>query len=101
MQKIPLAQAAPGMILGCDIVAAGGQVLALADSEVTPAVLRRLELAGIAKLVVQGKPVPGANMGYDALARSKRLELLFRRYADDKFMTTLKNMLFKHFMLQA
>ena len=101
MQKIPLSQAKVGMVLASDVMTADGKVLASTDSCVDDAMLRRLDLAGIVKLVVQGKPVPGADMGYDAPARAKRLEHLFRAHRDDRFMMTLRNMLFKHFKERA
>ena len=101
MQKIPLSQAAAGMLLATDVTTADGKVLVPADSTLDDAMLRRLDLAGVGKIVVQGKPVPGADMGYDARARMKRLEHLFRAHQDDRFMTTLKNMLFKHFKERA
>ena len=97
MQKIPLSKAAAGMELAADVTTPDGTVLAPADSAVDDAMLRRLNLAGIGKIVVQGKPVPGANMGYDAQKRLKRLDHLFRAHKDDKFMMTLKNLLHKHF----
>jgi hypothetical protein len=97
MQKIPLDQAGAGMVLAYDVTTADGKVLASADSPLDDAMLRRLGLAGIMKLVVQGKPVPGADMGYDALVRAKRLDHLFRAHQDDRFMMTLRNMLFNHF----
>ena len=97
MQKISLSQAAAGMTLAFDVTTADGSMLAPADSALDDTLLRRLDLAGIGKIVVQGKPVPGANMGYDAKARMKRLEHLFRAHQDDKFMMTLQKMLYKHF----
>jgi len=97
MQKIALDQAGVGMTLARDVTTEDGKILALADSPVDDALLRRLDLAGVTKLVVQGKPVPGATMGYDALARTERIEHLFRAHQEDKFMMTLKIMLLKHF----
>jgi hypothetical protein len=97
MQKILLSQAAAGMMLAADVTTADGNILAPADSILDDAILRRLDLAGIGKIVVQGKPVPGADMGYNARARMKRLEHLFRAHQNDKFMMTLKNMLYRHF----
>jgi hypothetical protein len=96
MQKIPIDKVAPGMVLAYDVETSGGKILASADSTVDSGLLRRLQMAGVAKIMVQGKPVPGADVGYDALARLNRLERLFRRHNDDRFMTTLKNMLRKH-----
>jgi hypothetical protein len=97
MQKIPLDQARVGMVLARDVTTEDGRVLAPADSPVDEILLRRLDLAGATKLVVQGKPVPGATMGYDALARVERLDHLFRAHRGDRFMMTLKTMLFKYF----
>ena len=101
MQKITLQQAFAGLVLANDVTSPEGKILAPVDSTLDSAVLRRLELAGIAKIVVQGKPVPDASMGYDAGGRATRLDFLFRKYLDDRFMLTLKNMLFKHFLLRA
>ena len=97
MQKISLNQAGKGMVLANDVTTADGRVIASADSPVDEMLLRRLELAGVTKLVVHGKPIPGADMGYNALARMQRLEHLFRAHHNDKFMMTLKPMLLKHF----
>ena len=101
MQKIPLNQVKAGMVLACDVTAKDGRVLASADSPVDDALLRRFELAGIVKLVVQGKPVPEAGMGYNTLVRAHKLEHLFRAHQNDRFMMALKNMLLKHFMERA
>ena len=97
MQKIRLSQAKAGMLLASDVATADGRTLASAGSPVDDAMLRRLDLAGCVKLVVQGKPVPGADMGYNVQARMERLEYLFRAHKDHEFMMALKNMLFKHF----
>ncbi|MDR0466996.1 MAG: hypothetical protein LBH94_06530, partial [Deltaproteobacteria bacterium] len=80
MQKIHLSQAQAGMTLASDVTLENGRVLAEAGSPVDNAMLRRLELAGVTKLVVQGAPVPGADMGYDARGRTRRMEYLFRRH---------------------
>jgi len=101
MQKIPLSLVRADMILARDVTTADGRVLAHADSPPDDATLRRFELAGVKEVVVRGKPVPGANMGYDARARAQRLEHLFRAHQDDRFMMTLKNMLFRHFKERA
>ena len=101
MQKIPLNLAVAGMVLAADVTTSDGKVLVPANSTLDDAMLRRLDLAGTGKIVVQGKPVPGADMGYDALTRMKRLEHLFRAHQHDRFMTTLKNMLYKHFKERA
>ena len=96
MQKIPLNRAQEGMVLAQDVTTADGKVLAAAGLPVDDAMLRRLGLAGVVKLVVQGKPVPGADMGYNADERLKKLDHFFRAYRDDRFMMALKSMMFKH-----
>jgi len=101
MQKISIEQAKADMVLGNDVTTADGKVLAPADSRLDDALLRRLKLAGTLKLVVRGKAVPGADMGYDALARAMRLEYLFRAHHNDKFMMALKSVLFNHFKERA
>ena len=85
------------MVLAREVATSDGRVLASADSPLDEMTLRRLELAGVPKLVVQGKPVPGADMGYNALARAERLDYLFRAHQDDKFMVALKSILLNHF----
>jgi hypothetical protein len=97
MQKIPLSQTEVGMVLAGDVTATDGKVLGRAGSAVDDAMLRRFALAGVKKLVVQGKPVPGAGMGYDAAARAERIKHLFRAHQNDSFMMALKTTLYKHF----
>ncbi|MDR0239793.1 MAG: hypothetical protein LBI88_06135 [Deltaproteobacteria bacterium] len=97
MQKISLDQASAGMVLAIDVMTPDGRVLASEGTPLDDAMLRRLALAGVKKLVVQGKPVPGADMGYNALVRAQRLDHLFRAHQADRFMMTLKSMLSKHF----
>jgi hypothetical protein len=97
MQKISLSQAKVGMMLASDVMTADGKVLASAGSSVDEAMLRRLDLAGIAKFVVRGKPVPGADMGYDAYARAQRVQHLFRAHQNDSFMMALQELLLQHF----
>ena len=97
MQKISLSQAKVGMVLASDVLTADGKALASAGSSVDDTMLRRLDLAGITKLVVRGKPVPGADMGYDAYARAQRVQHLFRAHQNDTFMMTLGELLLQHF----
>ena len=101
MQKISLSQAKAGMMLASDVTTADGKVLASAGSPVDEAMLRRFELAGIAKFVIRGKPVPGADMGYDANARAQRVKHLFRAHQNDAFMVALGELLLQHFKERA
>jgi len=100
MQRILLSQGVAGMVFADDVTSADGKVLAHAGWLVDDALLRRLELAGVTELVVQGKPVPGAG-GYDAQERASRLAHLFRAYRNDNFMAALQELLFKHFQTRA
>jgi len=100
MQRILLTQGVAGMVFADDVTAADGKVLAPAGSLVDDALLRRLELAGVTELVVQGRPVPGAG-GYDAKERASRLAHLFRAHQNDNFMTALQELLSKHFQTRA
>ena len=86
-----------GMVLANDVTTADGKVLASAGALVDDAMLRRFDLAGIAKCVVRGKPVPGADMGYDAHTRAQRVKHLFRAHENDTFMVALGELLFQHF----
>ena len=97
MQKISLSQAKAGMVLASDVLTADGKALASAGSPVDDAMLRRLDLAGVTKFVVRGKPVPGADMGYDARARAQRIQHLFRAHQNDAFMMALEELLLQHF----
>jgi hypothetical protein len=101
IQTIPLHQATAGMALVYGAITDDGQILAPAGSPVNNALLRRLELAGVTRLVVEGKPASGAGMGYDAQARADRLEHLFRAHRDNRFMTLLQAGLHKHFRERA
>jgi hypothetical protein len=101
MQRILLNQAGAGMVIADEITGVDGKVLAPAGSLVDDAMLRQLEHAGVTKLVVEGKPVPGATMGYDARERADRLEHLFRAHQNDSFMTALQELLHKHFQSRA
>ena len=101
MQKITMSQAKAGMILAYDVTTAKDKVLAPAGTSLDDATLRRLEYAGVMKLVVKGKPVAGADMGYDAHTRAERVQHLFRKHENDSFMVALRNMLFKHFKVRA
>ena len=97
MQKIPLEMAKADMVLAKTIISAEGSILASAGQVLSDAVLRRLNMAGITQLVVQGKPLPGYGMGYNVAARQERMEFLFRNHKDNIFMKTVCAFLCKHF----
>lgn len=63
MQKLLLDRLTPSMELAYDVVNAAGAVLASTGQKTDEALLRRFELAGIAKVMVRDNLVPGADMG--------------------------------------
>ncbi len=97
MQEIQIEQAKPGMILGCRIRNAGGVIIAEAGVPLTEKNISQCHTAGIYVLHVLGKPVPGANLSYDAADRLKRIEALFRNQQQSIFMRTIEAFLKKHF----
>lgn len=97
MQKIPFELAKPGMVLDKGITGHEGNLLVSEGEVLNDAVLRRLGMAGVTHVVVQGKPVSGFDMGYDVAARRERVEFLFRNHKDNIFMKTVCNFLIKHF----
>lgn len=97
MQKIPFELAKPNMTLAKGIKRHDGSPLATEGEVLSEALLRRLGMAGVMHVVVQGKPVPGYGMGYNVKDRRKRVEFLFRNYKNNIFMKTVCTFLTKHF----
>jgi len=58
MQKILVAQAAPGMVLGRDVETAEGRVLCGKGTELSSALIERLKRMEISHITVEGHPVP-------------------------------------------
>ena len=90
MQKIPLRLARPGMTLAQPLMDAEGRMLVGVGAELTEGVIARLEAAGIRSLSIRGAMSPGASFRGQALGR---LDHLFRKRMDDRFMAALKTML--------
>jgi hypothetical protein len=82
------------MVLAKAATRADGMVLAGVGMQLTDAALSRLKDAGIASIVVQGRPIPGLDTGDIDLSKMKgRLGHLFRKYQQNSLMWTLRNMI--------
>lgn len=100
MQKIPLNLAKPGMQLAKPILRDNGLVLVAENTELSQPLLERLERMEVAMITVQGHPIDLGDGGGDNpyVARADRLDHLFRRQAEDPWMTKLR-IHFKEFFL--
>ncbi len=103
MQKIPLALAAPGMKLAKPVTKEGGMTIMAEDMELTDSLISRLENMKIDRITVQGNPVDmgGAGAGTKFAERVERLDTLFRRYGQDKWMMRLKGRMGQYFQIKA
>jgi hypothetical protein len=82
------------MILDKAVVRPDGMVLAGEGLQLSEALLNRLKDAGIASIVVKGRPLPALDSGdVDLPALLGRLDHLFRKYRQNTLMWTLRNMI--------
>lgn len=93
MQRIPIKFATAGMSLAKPISRDDGMVLAGENTVLTDSIIDRLKNAEIPSVVVKGRPLPGLADGLDLAKVKERLPHLFRKYQDDKLMTTMRMML--------
>jgi len=103
MQKIPLSLAKPGMILAKPVARPDGIAVAAAGSELTQNILDRFDTMGVSHVVVEGEPVKldGAPGGTSYDKRLERLEFLFRKFPDDKWMGQIRRLLDHYFRMKA
>jgi hypothetical protein len=102
MQKIPLNLAKPGMKLAKPILRENGLVLVAENSELSEALLERLERMDVTMVTVQGNPVDLGGGGKNPYAnRVERLDHLFRKHGDDPWMVKLQTHLKDYFLLKA
>ncbi len=102
MQKIPLNLAKPGMKLAKPILRENGLVLVAENSELSEALLERLERMDVTMVTVQGNPVDLGGGGKNPYTnRVERLEHLFRKHGDDPWMAKLQTHLKDYFLLKA
>ena len=103
MQKIPLSLAKPGMILAKPVARPDGIAVAAAGSELSESLLDRFDSMGVSHLVVEGEPValdgPAGSSSFDK--RLERLDYLFRKYPDDKWMVQIRRLLDHYFRMKA
>ncbi|WP_319466486.1 hypothetical protein [uncultured Pseudodesulfovibrio sp.] len=103
MQKIPIDLAAPGMKLGKAVTKEGGMTIMAEGMELTDSLISRLENMKIDRITVQGHPVDmgGAGSGTKYAERIERLDVLFRKYAQDKWMTRVRDRMAQYFRIKA
>ncbi|WP_428566408.1 MAG: hypothetical protein ACP59X_06235 [Solidesulfovibrio sp. DCME] len=103
MQKIPLNLAKPGMILAKPVTRPDGIAVAAAGSELSESLLDRFDTMGVSHLVVEGEPVrldgPAGSSSFDK--RLERMDFLFRKYPDDKWMGQIKRLLDHYFRMKS
>ncbi|MCJ2163295.1 MULTISPECIES: hypothetical protein [unclassified Pseudodesulfovibrio] len=103
MQKIPINLAAAGMKLAKPVTKEGGMTIMAEGMELTDSLISRLEAMKIDRITVQGHPVDmgGAGSGTKWGERKDRLDYLFRKHADDKWMTRVKDRMGQYFQIKA
>jgi len=99
MRKILLDAAEEGMVLAKPVTRDNGMVLVAAGTPITAALIGRLRSMGIDRLVVEGEDP--SRPAVDVQARIQRVDHLFRRFADDPFMTKVKTMLQRRLLHKA
>ena len=97
MQKIPLKRARPGMILATPVQRDDGLVLVGPDTELTEHIIHRLMLSGVPTITVQGHPAPD-EAGGDYGTLLEALDPMFRHLQEDRFMSTLQNVIRSYFL---
>ncbi len=103
MQKIPIDLAVPGMKLAKAVTKEGGMTIMAEGMELTDSLISRLENMKVDRITVQGHPVDmgGAGSGTKYAERIERLDVLFRRYGNDKWMTRVKGRMAQYFQIKA
>lgn len=103
MQKIPLNLAKPGMILAKPVARPDGIAVAAAGSEISDSLLDRFDSMGVTHVVVEGEPVrlDGAPGGTSFDKRLERMEFLFRKFPDDKWMSQIRRLLDHYFRMKS
>ncbi|MUM78805.1 hypothetical protein GKC30_14300 [Pseudodesulfovibrio sp. F-1] len=103
MQKIPIDLARPGMKLARPVLKDGGMVIMAEGMELSDSLIARLAAMKIDRITVEGQPVDlgGAGAGTRYAERVLRLETLFRRYGEDKWMVRVKERMVRYFRIKA
>ncbi|MGE4192081.1 MAG: hypothetical protein AB7E51_01695 [Pseudodesulfovibrio sp.] len=103
MQKIPINLAAPGMKLAKPVTRENGITIMAEGMELTDSLIARLEGMDVERITVHGHPVDmgGAGAGTRWGERLDRLDHLFRRHAEDKWMMRVKARMGQYFQIKA
>jgi len=103
MQKIPIDLAKPGMKLARAVTKENGMTIMAENMELTESLISRLENMKVDRITVHGHPVDmgGAGAGTVYAERIKRLDHLFRRLGDDKWMMRVKERMGQYFRIKA
>ena len=94
MQRIPLTQVEPGMILAEAVNYPTGMILAGVGVTLSDTMIERIHKLGVATLVIEGDAENNCDELQSVISR---LPLLFQRHRNNAFMMTLHNMLRKYF----
>jgi hypothetical protein len=103
MQKIPINLAAPGMKLAKAVTKENGMTIMAEGMELTDSLIARLDGMNIERITVQGHPVElgGTGAGTHWGERLDRLDHLFRRYGEDKWMVRVRERMRQYFQIKA
>lgn len=103
MQKIPINLATPGMKLAKPVTRENGITIMAEGMELTDGLIARLDAMKIERITVQGHPVDmgGAGAGTRWAERRDRLDHLFRRHGEDKWMMRVKGRMGQYFQIKA
>ncbi len=96
MQRIKLSQAESGMILGRPVETSNGQILCAKGTELSEALIARLERLEIANITVEGNPVDDGSPRKTLEEEMAELDQRFSKVTDNKLMMVLKNVVTKH-----
>lgn len=96
MQRIKLAQAAPGMVTARPIEAPNGQVLCSKGTVLSEAIITRLQRMDIGYVTVEGHPVDDGKAPKTLDEELADLDRRFQRVMDNKLMAALKVVVHKH-----
>jgi hypothetical protein len=102
MQKIPLQLAKPDMVLAKPVTRENGMVLIAAGTVLTAGLITKLDNMGVELLVVEGETQEmGGGCSEEVLAKKReRLDHLFRKFADDKYMQQVKQVISDYYVRQ-
>jgi hypothetical protein len=96
MQRIKLAQAAPGMVTARPIEAPNGQVLCSKGTVLSEAIIARLQKMDIGYVSVEGHPIDDGKAPKTLEEELADLDRRFQRVMDNKLMAALKVVVHKH-----